>query len=144
MMKIVMFALSYFLGQTKSMFQKQSSALSEQIVMNVRSFVVIILSSVGALALFCSGFYAFVTHVAWQLDQYGGLQMTATLMITLVLWIVSLGVIVYCLRPTTWLKSTGVEKPPARPAGAIEGAVAMLIMDFIKERESRRDRPTKE
>jgi hypothetical protein len=145
-MKILFMLATFLIGNSKNLFKQHSSALTEQIVLNVRALATIILSSVGALALFCSGFYMLLSHIAVQWDQNGGLHFSATLIISAALTLVSLGTLIYCLKPTTWLKATGLQQPPpqnsARASGKasspIEGAVANLIMDFVHQREQSR------
>lgn len=144
-MKLLFILLSFFLGNTKNLFQQQSSALTEQIVLNVRALAVILLSSVGALALFCSGFYMLLSHLAFQFDQSGELKITATLIISGLLTLGSLGTLIYCLKADTWLRATGFQQrrvnangPSASHGGPIEVAVATLIMDFVHQREQSR------
>ena len=143
-MKLMIMLLSFFLGNTKSLFKQQSSALTEQIVLNVRALAVIILSSVGALALFCCGLFMLLSHIAVQWDQNGGVHSTATLYISAALTLFSLGTLIYCLKASTWLRATGLQKRPemgssSRKANSpIEAAVASLIMDFVHQREQSR------
>lgn len=151
-MKILFMLTTFLLGNSKNLFKQHSSALTEQIVLNVRALATIILSSVGALALFCSGFYMLLSHIAVQWDQNGGLHFTATLLISASLTILSLGTLIYCLKPTTWLKATGLQQTQqisaargAKAGSPIEGAVANLIMDFVHQREqSRKSRQAKQ
>lgn len=144
-MKFLFLLFSFFLGQGKNLFKQQSTALTEQIVLNVRSLAVITLSSVGALALFCSGFYMLLSNIATQIDATGELHITATFVVGLLLTIGSLGTLVYCLKASTWLSATGFAKKPAREqsrgsGSPVEAAIATLIMDFVREREQSRQR----
>ncbi|MNL57371.1 hypothetical protein D3C87_1809270 [compost metagenome] len=62
-------------------------------------------------------------------------------MIYLAMVVVSGGVLVYSLRSKTWLAALGmqaVNEQAPKKSGALESAVALLVMDFVEERQARR------
>lgn len=145
-MKILMLLGSFILGNAKALFKNPGEALTQQIILNIRALTVVILSSIGGLALFCCGIYMLVSNVATQLDAGGPLQATATLIVASSLSLISLGVMIFSLRAQTWLRATGFQNASAKKSkqtSPIESAIALLVMDFIKERERQRERPDK-
>ena len=140
-MKILLLLVSFLAGNMKNLFKAPGEALTKQFVLAFRALSVVILSSIGAMAVFCTGIVMFVSNIATQLDQSGEVKMTAGFGLTLALTIISLAVLIYNMREKTWLKATGfqfAEEPPAKTSGALENAIALLVMDFVKERQNRR------
>jgi hypothetical protein len=64
------------------------------------------------------------------------------MIVYLCLTVVSAGVLAYSLRRETWTKALGFtekkQAPASKQSGALENAVALLVMDYIEERQSRR------
>lgn len=141
-MKLLLLLGSFLIGNIQSLFKNPREALTQQIILKIRALTALLLTSVGALALFCCGFYMFLSHVATQLDNSGAVQWTATLVISASLSLASLWVLIFSLRSKAWLKATGLQASSAKSSGKqtspLENAVALLIVDFIKEREQRR------
>lgn len=146
-MKILMLLGSFILGNAKALFKNPGEALTQQIILNIRALTVVILSSIGGLALFCCGIYMLVNNVATQLDTHGALQATATLVVASLLSLASLGIMIYSLRAQTWLRATGFQNASSgsskKQTSPIESAIALLVMDFVKEREKQRERSDK-
>lgn len=145
-MKFFLMIASFLIGNAGMLFKAPTTAFSQQIVLNVRALVVVILSSIGALALFCSGIFMFISHIAAQMDSGNEVRITATAVLSLLLTLISLGVLFYSLRRRTWLRATGFQEvePAAKNTSAVETAIASLIMDYVKERETRRHHPKPE
>lgn len=142
MMNLILPILSYFLGNAKNLFKEPSIALTQQLAMHIRSFILLIVTCVGSLTLFCVGTSLLISRISSQFDSREGFYFSVGMGIYTAMAVLSLGVLVYCLRRKTWLNAMGFNQPPAKQAssrgGAIENAVALLVMDFIEERQNRR------
>jgi NADH:ubiquinone oxidoreductase subunit 6 (subunit J) len=140
-MKVLLLLASFLAGNFKNLFKAPGAALTRQFVLAFRALSVVILSSIGALAVFCSSLVMFISNLAAQLDQAGEVKATAGFILTLALALVALGVLIYNLREKTWLKATGfqfAEEPAPKTSGALETAIAALVMELISERKAAR------
>ncbi|WP_374078346.1 hypothetical protein [Bdellovibrio bacteriovorus] len=141
MMNLLLPILSFFMGSAKNLFKEPGVALTQQLVLHLRALGLILVSCIGALALFCVGLSLLIARIAGQFDSSESFYFTTSMWIYLGMTIVSGGVLIYSLNRKTWLKAMGFEqKPQAAPgkSGALESAVALLVMDFVEERQSRR------
>lgn len=139
-MKFLLPLLSFFLGNAKSLFKEPSVALTQQLVLHVRTITILLTSAIGSLALSCVGVSLFIASIARQLDLNEDFTITPAMCVYLGMTVVFAGILFYSLRRKTWLSNLGFEeKPtPAKQSGALENAVALLVMDFVEERQSRR------
>ncbi|MNK01238.1 hypothetical protein D3C87_190330 [compost metagenome] len=139
-MNFILPLLSFFMGSAKNLFKEPGVALTQQVVMHVRSLSLVIISCIGSLALFCVGVSLLIAKLAGQVDADEGFSFTSGMIVYSAMVIVSAGVLTYALRKDTWLKAVGFEQKPteARKSGALESAVALLVMDFVEERQNRR------
>lgn len=132
--------LSFFMGSAKNLFKEPGVALTQQLVLHLRALTTILVSAIGSLVLSCVGISLFISSLATQLDKGDDFHFTAGMYVYLILSILAVGVLIYSLKKTTWLKSLGFEDKPTqtKKSGALENAVALLVMDFVEERQSRR------
>lgn len=144
MMKLLLPLISFFMGSAKNLFKEPGVAITQQVVMHVRSLTFIVVSCLGSLALFCVGLSLLIASLAKQVDAEGGFSFSNGMIVYSVMVVVSLGVLVYGLKRETWLRALGFETRPQPAAssksGALENAVALLVMDYIEERQSRREK----
>lgn len=141
MMKFLIPLLSFLLGNANKLFKEPGVALTQQLVLHVRSLTLIVVSCIGSLALFCVGASLLISHVVGQIDKDGGFQATTGFFIYVAMVVISGGVLIYSLSSKTWLKALGmqaVNEAAPKKSGALESAVALLVMDFVEERQSRR------
>lgn len=141
MMKLLLPLLSFFMGSAKNLFKEPGVALTQQLVLHLRSLSLIVTSCIGALALFCVGLSLLISRIAGQFDSDEAFYFSTGMWIYLAMTLISAAVLIYSLRRQTWLKVMGfVEKPQTTQgkSGALESAVALLVMDFVEERQSRR------
>lgn len=138
--------LSFLLGNAKSMFKEPREAFTQQVVLHLRAVVILVVIGVGSLALFCVGVSLLISHLATQLDSSSSFSWGVGTSIYTGLTVISLGVLLFSLRQRTWLKSMGFEaRGPSATAGSgkkgspLENAVALLVMDFVEERQRRRN-----
>lgn len=147
MLKFLLPLISFFMGSAKNLFKEPGIALTQQLVVHLRALSLIITSCVGALALFCVGVSLLIARVAAQFDSSESFYFSTSMWIYLGMTIISGGVLIYTLRKSTWLKTLGFEQkqePTSGKSGALESAVALLIMDFVEERQSRRKESSEE
>ncbi len=143
-MKFLLPLLSFFLGNAKSLFKEPSVALTQQLVLHVRTITILLTSAIGSLALSCVGVSLFIASIAKQADLNEDFTISPAMCIYLAMTVIFAGILFYSLRRKTWLSNLGFEeKPaPAKQSGALENAIALLVMDFVEERQSRRKEPT--
>ncbi|AHZ86234.1 hypothetical protein [Bdellovibrio bacteriovorus] len=132
--------ISFFIGNAKSLFKEPGIAFTQQLVLHLRALTFVLVSTIGSLALSCVGTSLFIASLAGQLDKGEEFQITGGMIVYLVMTVISAGVLIYSLNKKTWLKALGfVEKPVApKQSGALENAVALLVMDYVEERQSKR------
>lgn len=139
-MKFLLPLLSFFLGNAKSLFKEPSVAFTQQVVLHVRAMTTVLVSTIASLALSCVGISLLISSVAGQLDKNEDFHFTGGMFLYLALTIISAGVLVYSLRQKTWLKAMNLEEKPkeSHKGGALENAIAILVLDFVEERQNRR------
>ena len=142
-MKLLIPVLSFLLGNAKNFMKEPSAAITQQLVLHIRSIGLLITGCVGSLALFCVGLSLFISRLATQFDATEEFHFTVSLGIYLGMTVLFGGVLAFCLRRKTWMKAMGFAEratgeEPRKKSGALESAVALLVMDFVEERQSRR------
>ena len=141
--KVGEFLLNYFLGKKKIIGEK-SWEISAEILNQLRKILILVVLTIGSLALFCLGMSYLIERFLNNLDN-GQTLFTPSIWFILVFLIICIGVMVYATRKQSWLdifKSEVKEEATSLlPAGvnAIESVLSLLIMDFIKEREQKRE-----
>lgn len=132
--------LNYFLGK-KNFIGEKSLEISAEILNQLRRILILVVLTIGSLALFCMGMSYLIERFLNNLDN-GQALFTPSIWFILSFLIVCIGVMIYATRKQNWLDIFKPEKneevaPPAPAVGghAIESVVSLLILDFIKERE---------
>lgn len=141
MIKLLLPLISFFMGSAQNLFKGPGVALTQQLVLHIRSLSLILISSIGSLTLLCVGLSLLINRVASQFDAEEEFYFTTGMWIYLGMSLVAAVLLVLSLKKDTWLKAVGFSSGPAKAApqsGAIENAVALLIMDFVEERQNRR------
>ncbi|NUN05493.1 MAG: hypothetical protein HUU57_07010 [Bdellovibrio sp.] len=142
-MKFLIPLLSFLLGNAKNFMKEPTEALTQQLVLHIRSISLLLTGCVGSLALSCVGLSLFISRLAGQFDAAEEFSFTISLGIYLGMTVVFGGLLAFCLRRKTWLAAMGFADRSAaeesrKKSGALESAVALLVMDFVEERQSRR------
>lgn len=141
--KVGEFFLNYFLGK-KSFIGEKSLEISAEILNQLRRILILVVLTVGSLALFCMGMSYLIERFLNNLDN-GQSLFTPSVWFILGFLIICIGVMLYATRKQIWLDIFKSEKKeettPSASAGgnAIESVVSLLILDFIKERELKRE-----
>jgi hypothetical protein len=143
MMKFLIPLISFFLGNAKGFLKEPGEALTQQLVLKIRSVTILLVITIAALALSCVGISLSAVEFAKQMDLEGSFTWTTGLTTYLVLTVLSLGTLIYSLSSKAWVKQTGFSdrssshaKSSQRP---LENAVTLLLMDYLEERKSRRE-----
>lgn len=141
--KVGEFFLNYFLGK-KNFIGEKSLEISAEILNQLRRILILVVMTVGSLALFCMGMSYLIERFLNNLDN-GQALFTPSIWFILGFLLICIGVMVYATRKQNWLDIFKAEKKEVQtapvPAGgnAIESVISLLILDFIKERELKRE-----
>ncbi|KYG64938.1 hypothetical protein AZI86_12125 [Bdellovibrio bacteriovorus] len=118
----------------------------EDIVLKGRKPVILILAGVCAVLFFCGGLFITILEGTTQYDRVGYVTLTSTLGAGIALFLVAALGFVYVFA-YAWpgadrhASDRAREKvPPPHHASTLEQALTVLVLDFVKERELRRDR----
>jgi uncharacterized membrane protein YidH (DUF202 family) len=141
--KLGEFFLNYFLGK-KNFIGEKSLEISAEILNQLRRILILVVLTIGSLALFCMGMSYLIERFLNNLDN-GQALFTPSIWFILTFLVICIGVMIYATRKQNWLDIFKAEKkeeaaPPAPVGGnAIESVISLLILDFIKERELKRE-----
>jgi ABC-type multidrug transport system fused ATPase/permease subunit len=144
--KIGEFFLNYILGK-KNFIGEKSLEISADILNQLRRILILVVLTLGSLTLFCMGMNYLIERFLNNLDN-GQSLMTPSIYFILFFLALCLGVMVYATRKQNWLsifKAENIQAPAPRIAtgnNQIESVISLLILDFIKERELKREQQT--
>lgn len=111
----------------------KSQITPKQLVETARKLVIITLVSLGAMALFCVGMAIVFASLANKVEH--------PILVGLGLSVVSVIALVVCLRHKSWVKTEAEpEEAHAKIASPMEQALALLITDFVMERQAKREK----
>lgn len=141
-MKFLIPLISFFLGNAKSLFGGPSEALTQQVVLRIRAITMLAVCAIGSLALSCVGLSLFIAKLAAQLDSPDGFVWSTGTYVYLGMSLFFIVALVFTMRQDTWMKAVGFATANSLPkkGSPIENAVALLVMDFLEERKSRRQK----
>ncbi len=140
--KLGEFFLNYFLGRGNMIGQK-SLEISAEILNQMRRVLILVVLTIGSLALFCMGMSYLIERFLNNLDN-GEALFTPSIWFILVFQLVCVGIMIYATNKNNWLdifKSEKKEELPQQPGvmgSQLESVISLLVLDFIKERESKR------
>ncbi len=141
--KVGEFFLNYFLGKKKSIGEK-SWEISAEILNQLRRILILVVLTIGSLALFCMGMSYLIERFLNNLDN-GQALFTPSIWFILGFLAICIGVMVYATRKQNWLDIFKSEKKEdsalqvSPGVNAIESVLSLLILDFIKDREQKRE-----
>ncbi|MFZ4714949.1 MAG: hypothetical protein ACOYL6_14615 [Bacteriovoracaceae bacterium] len=136
LIKIVEFFMNFAAGK--------SHEFSEQVVEIARKLVMLVVTSLGSMAVLCVGITLTIIDLTKQLDSVQGFTGSWTFTVGLILSGVSMVIFLLSLSQEKWMKAAGFrEKKEESNSKALEEAVALLIVSFVEERKSNRgyDKP---
>jgi hypothetical protein len=141
--KVGEFFINYFLGK-KTLISEKSLEISAEILNQLRRILILVVLTIGSLALFCMGMSYLIERFLNNLDN-GQALFTPSIWFILVFLLLCVGIMVYATRKQNWLDifkgEKKVETASQLPVGGnqIESVLSLLILDFIKERELKRE-----
>ena len=144
--KVGEFFLNYFLGQ-KNLISEKSWEISAEILNQLRRILILVVLTLGSLTLFCMGMSYLIERFLNNLDN-GQTLLTPSIWFILGFLIVCVGIMMYATNKKNWLdvyragKKEAPATPPA-PVNQIESMISLLILDFVKEREYKREKQKK-
>jgi hypothetical protein len=142
--KVGEFFLNYFLGK-RNFIGEKSLEISAEILNQLRKILILVVLTIGSLALFCMGMSYLIERFLNNIDN-GQTVFTPSIWFILGFLVICIGVMTYATRKQNWLdifkSETKVKAPSLPPVGgnAIESVLSLLILDFIKERELKREK----
>lgn len=146
-LKIGELFISYFMGK-KNFFGEKSLEISAEILNQLRRILILVLLTVGSLALFCMGMGHLIERLLNNMDS-GQAFITPSIWLLLGFQILCVAIMIYATRKKNWLsifKNNEVptnQTPAQLPGNQIESVISLLILDFIKEREYKRNHKPK-
>lgn len=141
--KLAEFLFKTFLGQSNLLSEK-SLEVSAEILNQLRRILILTVLTLGSLVLFCIGMSFLIERLLNNLDQ-SQIIMTPSIYFLLIFLFLCVLTILYATQKKKWLEIFKQEKS-SQPQGGpligsqLESVLALLVMDFIKEREVNRER----
>ncbi len=142
--KLAEFFLKTFLGQS-SLLGEKSLEISAEILNQLRRILILTVLTLGSLALFCMGMSLLIERLLNNLDQ-SQMIMTPSIWFLLGFQILCVLIIWYATQKEKWLEIFKKEEKVSQEGrgpligNQLESVLALLVMDFIKEREAAREK----
>jgi hypothetical protein len=141
--------LGLFAGR---LFQRDGShqdmsflAIFDTLVIKSRKLTLLTMIGIGVVIFFCSGLLVAIFNATSEFDRKGDLQWTATMIAGLVMAGIALAGFLYVFmfawphtKKSKAAQSEASKKTQAGPSSSLEAAIALLVMDIVKERERKR------
>ncbi len=139
-MKFLLPLISFLIGNAGSFFKEPRQAITQQVILHIRSITILAVSAIGSLALACVGVSLLIANLAGQLDATTEFHFTYGTYLYLAMTLFFGGVLFWTLRRDTWLKAVGFQEKQqaAKKGNVLENALALIVMDFLEERQHRR------
>ncbi|AHZ84075.1 hypothetical protein [Bdellovibrio bacteriovorus] len=154
-MKWLGFILPFILGfggkghRPRRSLKDSALEIYDAITIRSRKAVFLSMGGLGAIAFVCGGIFMFLTEATSQYDRAGFVMWNSTLITSLTLVALAVGGLSYVYF-YAWpgVRAAGERREAAEAdfkrqqeiqAGSLEAALSALVMDFVKEREMRRE-----
>lgn len=143
-MKWLMLMLSFAFRKSPKTPSLKETALEifEEVSHKSRRIVSLTLTGIAAVIFFCGGFFISLFNATTQYDSTGNVFLTATLsggLGLIALAAITFGLVFLRAWPGVIEEKHRAKAEQAQaPGGSLEQALAMLVRDFVKEREMRR------
>lgn len=145
-MKWFSLLISFLVGKFNSYrppsLKESAMAVLEELAYKSRKPAALIFAGVFCLLLLCGGFFMTVIDLTNQFDREGFVRFTAGLGAGLFLVVLNLGILTWVFTsawPGAKEHSEARHNPPRVAPSSLEQALAALVMDFVKEREFKRE-----
>jgi hypothetical protein len=155
MMKWLSILISFFFGRMNAAphisIKETAMSIFAEITYQSRRAVVLSLAAMGTIIFICGGFFISLIDATGQFDRDGAVRMSATLVAGIALLVVA-AVVAIWIFASAW---PGVRQHAqthkhqdtasrSEAPSSLEQALALLVMDFVRERELRREQTAKE
>lgn len=142
---LISFLVGKFNNSHRPSLKESVYSIVEEAVLKSRKPVALLLGGLASVLILCGGIFISILDLTRQYDQAGFVQFTATLGAGLALVVLTLGAFAWIFM-SAWpgAKERAAEKrlqeeQAPREASTLEQALATLVLDFVKEREQKRD-----
>lgn len=141
--------VSFLVGKLNNVhrpsFRESAMALIEELTYKSRKPAAMVLAGLACVLLLCGGFFMSVIDLTRQYDREGVVRFTASTGSGLVLVVLTLAAFIWIFT-SGWpganakerLQREKEEASKASPS-TLEQALATLVLDFVKEREQKRE-----
>lgn len=146
-MKIIPLILSFifgygrFKGKSKSL-RESAIEIFEEVTFRSRRLVSLLLAGLASVILLCGGLFISILDATTQYDRSGVIAWTATFSSGIVLLLIAAATFsVVFLRAWPHTRRLRQKEQQVAPAtsSSLENALAALVMDYVKERELKRE-----
>lgn len=142
--------LNYFLGKKNALSEK-TFEISAEILNQLRRILILVVLTIGSLALFCMGVSHLIERFLNNIDT-GEAIFTPSIWFILGFLAICVAVMIYATRKQNWLDifkssergETVAQAPMLSGSGQLESVISLLILDFVKEREAKRAKEQKD
>jgi hypothetical protein len=162
MLKWIGLILSFVMGRFNNHappmnfnFKEAAMGVFDEMTFKSRKAASLLLVALASVIFICGGFFISLIDATRQYDQTGGIALSSTFIAGAILALVAVGIFTWVFT-SAWpgaqnerlqrkLKNKMEDfaehaAPPPPPPSSIEHALSALIMDFVHERESNRER----
>lgn len=151
MIKLLGLLLSFFMGKfsfhgPKLNIREAAMAIFDEAIFKSRKAVTLLLTALASMIFICGGLFISLIDATRQYDQAGIINFSSTFISGLVLMLIAAGIVTWVFA-SAWpgVKKQGpqvqevLERDTRPQPNTLETALSALIMDFVKERELKRE-----
>lgn len=133
-------------GSRPASLKETALEIFEEVSHKSRRIVSLTLTGIAAVIFFCGGIFISIINATTQYDNNGDIYLTATLsggLILIAIAAITFGLVFLRAWPGVAQERRKPSKEEANVRGTgLEQALSTLIMDFVKDREMRREGPS--
>ena len=144
-MKLIPMILSFVMGRLNSKpskgLREAAMEIFDEVTYRSRRIVTLTLGGLGAVILLCGGVFIALLDATNQFDRTGSIAWTATFGAGVILVLLA-GLTFALVFMKAWPRPSFAENQETHTSAGtspVEAALATLILDFVKEREARRN-----
>jgi hypothetical protein len=160
MIKWIGLILSFVMGRLNTHapqmtfnFKDSAMAVFDEVTFKSRKAVSLLLVALASVIFICGGFFISLVDATHQYDQEGMIRFSSTFLSGVVLALVAVGIFIWVFA-SAWpgaqhnrmkaklkdkMDEMAEQAKPAPSPSSIEQALTALIMDFVHEREAKRE-----
>lgn len=142
---LVSFLIGKFNTPHRPTLKESVFAIIEEATFKSRKPLALLLAGLSCVLILCGGFFMSIIDLTQQYDREGVVRFTASLGSGFVLMAITLGIFAWIFI-SAWpgarehaAKERLKEVSPKVTSSSLEQALATLVLDFVKEREQKRE-----